>query len=223
MTGESYIKLLHVHGSVCVHVRIDHSGVGRRGVIYTPPETYTTASSLLETLRLPEYDLPDGSGGALRDATAEEQARFRAGSIRIPSGEWLKPLFVPPSLDKPQYAYWYHRATVRALHASHPGTKRFVLAGYSVPAADLPYLTSMFVPQVIDRDAVITVINRDNDDQEFRRRVDLMFPCSAARDYTVRNFATFCGQFMDHDGRRTLAKETMEEGFPSKANSGVEA
>jgi hypothetical protein len=221
VAGESYIKLLHVHGCVGLYVLIDHSGAERRNVIYVAPETYDPASSMLQTLRLPEHDLPDKSGGALREPTAEEQIRFRYGWIRTPSGEWLKPLFVPPSSDKPQYEHWYHRATVRTLHTLLPGTKRFVLAGYSIPPADLPYLASMFVPQVIDRDALITVINRDNENQEFRGRVDLMFPTSVARDYSVGDFATFCEQFMDDEERRTVSNETSQEGVPSNATSGT--
>jgi hypothetical protein len=200
--GESHVTLLHIHGSVALYTLIDHDGQERGRAIYVPPETYDSASSLFQTLRLPERDLPDKRGGAMRDPTPEESNRFHSGWIRMPSGEWLKPLFVPPSSEKPQYEHWYHQGTIRALHAALPGTKRFVLAGYSVPVADLAYIGSMFVGDVIERDAKITVVNRDNGDENFRRRVDRIFPSVSVKEYAFGEFGDFCQQFMDDDERR---------------------
>lgn len=201
VSGKSYLMLIHVHGCNALYTIIEESGRELHQVIYIPPDTYDPSSSMIQSLRLPEYDSADKKSGALRNPTPEEMARFDAGWIRMPSGEWLKPLFVPPTSEKPQYDHWYHRGIIGALHTLLPGTKRFVLAGYSVPSADLTYLDSLFVPAVIDREARVTIVNRENEHVEFRRRVDRMFPNVFEKDYSHAEFSTFCGHLMETDER----------------------
>ncbi len=125
----------------------------------------------------------------------------------MPSGEWLKPFFVPPTSEKAQYEHWFHRATVTALHRLLPGTDRFVLAGYSVPAADIAHLHRLFVPQVIDRDARVSVVNPDRD-EGLRERVARMFPTAAGIDYPVSDFREWCRSLMTEDERKATQLAT---------------
>jgi hypothetical protein len=195
VAGDSMVSVLHIHGCVALYAVVTREGEHKRAIVYIPPDGYNSASSMIQNLRLPEHDAPDGRSGAMRDATAEESARFDAGWILVPSGPWLKPLFVPPSAGKPHYQHWYHRWIVRLLHSNLPTTKHFVLAGYSIPPADVKYVRSLFVPEVIDAAAELSIVNPENDNADYRSRVSEMFPAVAAKDYSIKSFTDFCQQF----------------------------
>lgn len=216
VNGQSYLSLLHVHGTTCLYTLISETGEEKQRAVYLPPETYDSGSSMFQRLRLPEYDNP--TGGALRDASPEEKARFHAGWICMPSGEWLKPLFVPPSTNKSHYRHWYHAGVIRTLHRSLPDTQAFVLAGYSIPPADLAYLGSMFVPDVIDANATVTIVNRENESHNFRRRVDEMFPTLARKDYSLPDFAGFCEQFMSEGEKQAACPSVSKSDRASEAS-----
>jgi hypothetical protein len=84
LSEQSLVTVLQVHGGVCLYVPIDKHGNETQVAVYVPPETYDPGSSMLDTLRIPEYDHP--GGGAMRDPSEEKKTRFDAGWIHIHEG-----------------------------------------------------------------------------------------------------------------------------------------
>ena len=69
-------------------------------------------------------------------ATPEQSQRFQHGWIRVPSGD-LKPVVRAAEFGEARILpYRYHKSIRRALHQALPRFRRFVIVGYSVPAAD---------------------------------------------------------------------------------------
>lgn len=184
----SQVLLLQVHGSVALYSALDESDHETQTLVYLPPDTYNSMSSMINTLRI------EGQPNALRDMTDIESDRFAWGWIKMPrDGPWLRPLFVAPSTSKPEYKHWYHQGVVRVLHSCLPFVDRFVIAGYSAPEADIAYLSNLFPSAVLDEHDV-TIVNPSNDDLAFRARLESVFPRATRFDYSTTDFSTFCSE-----------------------------
>jgi hypothetical protein len=210
-TPQSHVWLLHPHGSNALYSLTDPAGIDKKKAIYVTPETYDPFSSMFATHRVPELDLPDGRGGSLRTPSDENLRRFKGGWIHLPNDEWLKPLFVPPAAAKPAYADWYHRAVRRALHQLLPRARRIFVIGYSVPSGDAAHVRSLFVPDILDPDISVAVINPSNDDETFRARIAQMFPSVNQIEYPLNDFIELCRSLLPPDDRRHFRPDGRKE------------
>jgi hypothetical protein len=78
------------------------------------------------------------------------------------------------------------------IHSILPSTEHIVVAGYSFPPADLPYLKNILVPEIISKKATVEIINPENGDDDFRQRVQSVFPRCASITFGESDFRKFC-------------------------------
>jgi len=84
----------------------------------------------------------------------------------------------------------------RSIHRLLPATERLVIVGYSFPDADIQLLNELFVVDVLDRDLQLQVVNmaNENEDDQFRARVQEVFGADRQIDFSVRDFRKFCSK-----------------------------
>jgi hypothetical protein len=204
-TVESLVALYHIHGSVLLYEMLE-GGPESRGtghLFYLGPPGYTEINSLMTLMR----SSPDNLQGTKNPSGVERRA-LRQGYLCCDGGwfgqsdeRWLKPIFVPPSMEKGGYRHWYHRDLRTALHIILPLTKRFLVIGYSFPPADIDHLAKFFVPGVISTEAEVVTVDPSGADPAFQSRVRQVFSSIETFDFTNTDFRTFSAGLEDTAGR----------------------
>lgn len=192
---ESLVHLLQVHGSTVLFQRDDDNGsANQRGVVYVGPKKWSPMTGMM--LLAKEHGLdPSTAGGVVVPISDEESRRLRHQWLRLRK-RWFRPVFVPPSHHKAEYRSWYAKAIRARLHTALPSTQVFVVAGYSLPPADLPHIQHLFVPEVQSEAIEVVVVNPANDDPAFRERWRHMFPNTKGIDFATRDFRDLCGNLL---------------------------
>lgn len=126
-----------------------------------------------------------------KEPSLKEQGRFKYGWYWI-KGHWYRPLFLPPSKFKKGYSSSFVRMMKANIHNRLLSAQQIVIAGYSFPEADIDHLSSIFVPQIIDSNTKLKIINPSNDDENYRARIKKCFPSLSDVDYSEYDFKEFC-------------------------------
>jgi len=193
----SLVHLFHLHGSIGLYEPIDekYKGgivvVGKRGLC----PNYELIDLLGMKKEVEEMQKKGISGQPTpkRKITDEEQAFLDRGCFRFGKRKkiWFRPVFITPSKAKPEYKSWYASSLRRIIHSKLPLTKEIIIAGYSFPPADFHHLQSFFVPEIIPEEILITCINFENGEEEFRKKVKQIFPKNNI-DFSVKDFKEYC-------------------------------
>ncbi len=182
------VTLFHIHGSTILFEQYDVESPVRTGVLYVGPKQWSPGTGLLAIMGVqPGESLGEEMGPHF---TEDNEDRVAKGWIFL-RGHWFRPIFVPPSRHKPQYANGYCAEIRRRIHSFLPDTQRLVFAGYSFPAADTEYLNQIFVNRILHSKLEIEVVNRENSDPAFRSRVSATIPCTQPI-YSFDDFREFC-------------------------------
>jgi len=160
----SLVTLLHVHGSVILFEPEDTRL--SRGSLYVGPQQWSATTGLPSLLGVD----PRSKGSGSAPLASQDDEKLGQGWV-IVDKKWFRPLFVPPSRYTKELDHWYVSATRIYLHSRLPGTKHFIIAGYSFPPADTEHLRRLFVPDVLRPDLRLSVINPSNQDAAFQSRV----------------------------------------------------
>lgn len=189
----SLVRLFHIHGSVLLFEMDDPAEPDRQFLLYLGPRQYSTMTGMLELQGISFDDVQSRAGSFFSTPSLppDQTERLSRGHIFF-RGKWFKPLFIPPSKDKPQYRHWFFRLLLGELHSFLPTTEHFVVAGYSFPEADLSYLKEVFVPGVLSGEATAEIVNPENDKPEFQERVREAFPSLGDITFGEKDFRTFC-------------------------------
>jgi hypothetical protein len=189
---QSLVTLLQIHGSVCLYEPVRDGDKGLSGVLYVGPRQWSAATGWLAIMGIdPTRSQTGQQPSATREPTQDEQDRIARGWI-ILKDRWFRPVFVPPSKRKNAYDEAYVTTIRRCIHTLLPKTEQLIVAGYSFPDADLPYLQGLFVGGILDSNMQLTIVNRSNNDVEFRSRVNEVFGALSRKDFHVSDFREFC-------------------------------
>jgi hypothetical protein len=197
----SLVQLYHIHGSVLLYEMLE-GGPDSRGngiLVYLGPPGYSEGNSYERILGVS----PDTHQPTKIPSEVERRA-VRQGYLCCDGrwfgqsdDRWFKPLFVPPSIEKGEYRYWYHRDLRTALHTVLPTTERFLVIGYSFPPADIDHLAKLFVPGVIRANAEVMTVDLFGSEPAFQSRVRRVFPSIERFDFTNTDFRTFSAGLED--------------------------
>jgi hypothetical protein len=185
----SLVHLYPIHGSVVLYQVLSEgcNSAPTGELVFVGPPGVSEFESFKAI-----YGFGDAPAGSAPFKPAENWAVNRG---YVYNGErWFRPLFVPPSMEKLEYAHPYHRALRTSIHMALPLTERFVIAGYSFPLADRPYLTDIFSPGVIRRDAEAVVVNPECSDSAFQERANASFSSLSHWDFSYSDFRKYCTQ-----------------------------
>jgi hypothetical protein len=183
----SLVHLFHIHGSVLLYelLKSDPGSVGTGEILYLGPPGYSEINSLSSLLGTsPKDPIPKKSASDL------ELWAIGVGFLYC-GGRWFKPLFVPPSSEKGEYRHWWHRELRMAIHSVLPTTESFIVVGYSFPEADVKHLSGIFVQDIIQESASLTIINPSCPDPEFQDRVRSIFSGLENLDFNHSDFKEF--------------------------------
>lgn len=185
----SFVQLFHIHGSVLLFEFLEggpQSGATGEA-LYLGPPGYSDMDSLIVLGGMPD-----------------EQRRLNVpepywidigrGYLHI-AGRWLRPFFVPPSMDKGEYRHPYHKALRTAVHSELPTTLRYIIIGYSFPRADFDHLATMFPCAVLARQAQLVAVDPACGNESYQERVKAVFPHLDSYDFSARDFKAFSGRF----------------------------
>ena len=194
-TVGSLVQLYHIHGSVLLYEMLEGGpeSKGNGALFYLGPPGYTEINSLQTLLSIS----PDNQSPTKNPSEVESRAVGRGylccdGRWFGQSNDrWLKPIFVPPSMEKGEYRHEYHRHLRTALHTILPTTESFLVIGYSFPLADIDHLAKLFVPGVIRANAEVMTVDPSGPDPAFQGRVRQAFPGIETFDFTNTDFRTF--------------------------------
>ena len=184
----SLVRLLHVHGSVLLYQVLENGpdSEATPAFLYLGPPGFSEMDSLL---RLTKYS-KDEQRAKYNPSDAEQRA-ISLGYLYL-HGRWLRPLFVPPSLQKDEYRHPYHRIIRTELHTLLPTTETYIVCGYSFPAADFQHLANILPPTVMQREADVIVVDPSCADAAFHERVKRVFPNVGRIDFAHSDFKAFC-------------------------------
>lgn len=154
-------------------------------LLYLGPPGYSELSSLMSLTGV-SRESPEPK----RDASDVEQWAAGRGYLYV-KDRWFRPLFVPPSLQKGEYAHPYHTALRRRIHTLLPLTEVYVIVGYSFPPADFDHLSGIFVPAVMQTGAELVVVDPSSPEPEFQSRVKRIFLGMRTYDFTKTDFKAF--------------------------------
>lgn len=188
---ESLVHLLPIHGSV-VLFEIEGHAEDKRRVAFLGPRQLSAGTGLLEFLGIDMSAAQGSTSGAGPSPPPEAEEKLGAHGYLYYRGTWFKPLFVPPSRNKPHYQHWFLRGLLRFIHSQIPATKRFVIAGYSFPESDTGYLGEIFVRQILNPEASVEIINPSNGDESFRERVGAVFGKDRPVSFDHLDFRRYC-------------------------------
>lgn len=195
---DSLVQLFHVHGSVCLFETETKPGT-RKEFMYAGPRSDGNTDSLMSAAGI-DLSAPDAQGGFSFDLPEDDERRLALGAILQGDGEdrkWFRPVFVPPSRDKGLDVRGYLHALRRQIHSVLPKTQRLLVAGYSFPAADTEHVRRLFPQAVIDPRLRLDVVNPSNDEDDFRSRVEGVFPPPVVKNYASKDFKEVCKALMD--------------------------
>lgn len=189
----SLVRLLHIHGSVLLYQVLQNrpDSEATPELLYLGPPGFSEMDSLLG---LTKYS-KDEQCAKYNPSDAEQRA-ISLGYLYL-HGRWLKPLFVPPSLQKDEYRHPYHRVIRTELHTLLPTTEAYIVCGYSFPAADFQHLANMLPPAVMQRDADVMVVDPSCADPVFQDRVKRVFANVGRIDFAHTDFKAFCATLDD--------------------------
>lgn len=175
----SQVKLYQLHGSTVLYKQED-----KDTYLYVGPKTY----DMFTGLKIIKEDCK-------RKPTDIELRKLELGWVYI-ENRWFHPVFIAPSKKKLEYKSLYFKLIRSMIHAELPFTKQFIIIGYSFPEADIEYLNQIFVPEVIDRESHVIIVNPMNDDQSFRDKVSSIFPDMVnGIDFSNKDFKLFVQKF----------------------------
>jgi hypothetical protein len=184
---QSLVHLHHIHGSVLLFELLekgpDSKGTGQ--LLYLGPPGYTELNSLMSLIGT-SRESPEPK----RNASDVEQWAVGRGYLYV-DDRWFKPLFVPPCMQKGEYAHSYHTVLRRRIHTLLPVTEAYVIIGYSFPPADFEHLSGIFVPAVMQGGAELLAVDPSCPDPAFQSRVKRIFPDMSKYDFTHTDFKTF--------------------------------
>jgi hypothetical protein len=202
----SLVYLFHVHGAVILfEPEHDNQDVGGR-LLFLGPKQYNYMTGLCYLSGIDLRETKDAKPS--RAMTDDEEAKLARGYVYLPRGRpesqrargqseiapglWFKPVFVPPSRYKTGQQQWFTRAMLRNIHTRLPSTETIIVAGYSFPSADREHLKRIFIDGVLDNRPKLVVVNPSNEEDEFQRRVQEVFPTLGDPDYGLKDFKGFC-------------------------------
>lgn len=184
---QSLVHLYKLHGSVLLFELLergpDSKGTGQ--FLYLGPPGYPEGNSFMSIIGA-SRESPE----AKRAASDIEQWAVSRGYLFV-DNHWLRPLFVPPSIQKGEYANPYHALVRRRIHTLLPVTESYVMIGYSIPPADFDHLSGIFVPAVMQARAELVVVDPSGPDPELQSRVKRIFPKMSKYDFTITDFKSF--------------------------------
>lgn len=183
----SDVVYLAIHGCVSLFemVQEDESQPGR--FLYLGPQAGNSLGSMIQLARQREGGVEHPTMASLKD---DDMRKFDVGWIHT-SDHWFRPLFVPPTRKKGAFALRYAAAVRRVLYVTLLNAQRILVAGYSFPDTDLDYLRLLFLPELVQTKADISVINPQNESEEFRALARLVFG-RAEIDFAQSDFRKFC-------------------------------
>ena len=144
-----------------------------------------------------------------RAMTDDEEAKLARGYVYLPRGRPESPTRRGPERDSAwsmvqtgfrtakQIQEWNNSGGSLALCCAIyirclPSTETIVVAGYSFPSADTEQLRKIFIEGVLDSRPKLVVVNPSNEEDEFHRRVQEVFPTLGEPDYGRKDFKEFC-------------------------------
>ncbi len=188
----SYIDLLQIHGSVLLYELLEKpKNVKVPRFIYLGPKTQNNIGSIKKLIE-DRKGLELTGGKDKEDSMSsmkvliedhkgfellkdEDMDKLNWGCHYI-FGEWYKPIFLPPTRYKKENESNYCRTIRKWIYQHLIYTKNIVIIGYSAPKSDLEHLFTLFPTNLIDEDTKLTIINADNDKDDFKDRYKLIFP-----------------------------------------------
>jgi hypothetical protein len=201
----SLIHLFHVHGAVVLY-ESENNYENLDRLLFLGPKQYNYMTGLGYLSGMDPREARNAK--PTRTMTDDEEAKLARGYVYLPrgrpesqdaggqgeiaSGLWFKPVFVSPSKYKTEQQQWFTRAMLRNIHTRLPSTATIVVAGYSFPPADTEHLRRIFIDGVLDNRPKLVVVNPLNEEEEFRRRVQEVFPTLGEPDYGRKDFKEFC-------------------------------
>jgi len=185
----SLVHLYPIHGSVVLYEvltgGLDSTPTGE--LVFIGPPGVNEFESIKAI-----YGFGEAASGSAPFKPAENWAVNRGYVYN--GHQWFRPLFVPPSLEKLEYAHPYHSALRTSIHMALPLTERFVIAGYSFPLADRPYLTDILSPGVIRPNAEGIIVNPEGSDPAFQERTKASLTSISNWDFTQSDFRQYCAE-----------------------------
>jgi len=157
--------------------------------VYLGPKSYNAMGSFADFIE--HKKKAAGAISSEAEPSQEEQGRFKYGWYWI-KGHWYRPVFLPPSKFKPAYSSPYIRMMKTHIHNRLLSAQQIIIAGYSLPEADIEHLSAVFIPQIIDSTIKLKVVNPSNDDGAYRERIMKCFPENSDVDYSDCDFKEFC-------------------------------
>lgn len=187
---DSFVQLFHLHGSVALLELINPDKNDRAPrYVYLGPKSYNAMGSFADFIE--HKKKAAGAISSEAEPSQEEQGRFKYGWYWI-KGHWYRPVFLPPSKFKPAYSSPYIRMMKTHIHNRLLSAQQIIIAGYSLPEADIEHLSAVFIPQIIDSTIKLKVVNPSNDDGAYRERIMKCFPENSDVDYSDCDFKEFC-------------------------------
>jgi len=187
---ESVVQLFHLHGSVALLELVNPDKNARvPRYVYLGPKSYNTIGSFADFLEHKKNT--KGAPSPEAEPSQEEECRFKYGWYWI-KGHWYRPVFLPPSKYKAGYSSPYVRLMKMHIHNRLLSAQQIIIAGYSLPEADIDYLSDIFVPQIIDHVTKLKVVNPSNNEEGYRMRIKQCFPGISDIDYSEADFKDFC-------------------------------
>jgi hypothetical protein len=185
----SEVFLLPIHGSVSLYEMIeeDESKAGR--FVFLGPQTWNSLSSMIDLARQRSGNV-EKERADFGTLTPSEEDRFAHGWLYF-RDRWFKPLFVPPTRTKGVFAIRFSAAIKRLVYQVLLRVRHIAIAGYSFPPADMSYVQALFLKDLISSKTTISVINPENENPEFRDKVEQVFHRQDI-DYSQRDFRAFC-------------------------------